>query len=268
MGSLATFLLAVWMAVDPSKTEAGDLTDIDPTTEAGQTPEAPKGGTGVSPVELIPRLELRQSFNRVGAGTSFHDTTAEIDIQFLDRVLLRYEGAVRVLSTPAGQTSGFGDIQVKAITVLASAPRYVAVVIVGAVLNTASQPPLGAGKQQVLFGAGGAVKPFRWWLPYLVFQEQISVGGDSARPDVNQLTGDLGSILFGKGYAWTKLDLLPVADFEASTARLFGTFEVGRLLIGRVGLFARASTQLAGPQQLDYAVEVGVRYLFRLDLER
>jgi hypothetical protein len=268
MGSAAVFMLAAWMAIDPSKTEAGDWAGVSPGEEAGQTAEAPKGGAGVSPVELIPRLELRQSFNQVSAGTSFHDTTAEIDIQFLDRVLLRYQGAVRVLSTPAGQVSGFGDIELQAIAIVASAPRYVVAVIPGAILNTASQAPLGAGKQQVLFGAAAAVKPVRWWLPYLVIQEQLSVGGESARPDINQLTADVGSILFGKGYSWTKIDLFPVADFQGSTARLFGTLEVGRLLIGRVGMFTRANTQLAGPHQIDYALEVGVRYLFHLELGR
>ena len=40
--------------------------------------------------------------------------------------------------------------------------------------------------------------------------------------------------------------------------------EVGRLLVGRVGMFMRAGTQALGPRQLDYSVEVGVRYLFRL----
>ena len=34
--------------------------------------------------------------------------------------------------------------------------------------------------------------------------------------------------------------------------------------IGRVGLFVRSGTQLAGARQLDYSVHTGVRYLFRL----
>jgi hypothetical protein len=131
-------------------------------------------------------------------------------------------------------------------------------------LKTASQPELGAGKQQVFVGAGAAVKPVRWWLPYFVFYEQFSVGGNAARPAVNKLVMDAGSILFGRGYAWYKLDVAPAVDFEADAASLFGTIEVGRLLIGRVGLFTRAGTQFLGPQQLDYSLEVGVRYLFRL----
>jgi len=266
MGSAAIVLLAVWMALDASQTQIGATPATNAAEEAGEAAGEPKGGAGVSPIELIPRLELRQSFDQLGGGTSLHDTTAEIDIQFLDRVLLRYEGALRVLSTPTGQVSGLADIRIQAIGIPASGPRYVVAAIAGAVLDTASQPALGAGKQQVFFGAGAAVKPLRWWLPYAVVEEQLSVGGDSARPDVNQLTADLGSILFGRGYAWIKIDLTPVADFQGDTVRLFGMLEVGRLLIGRVGLFMRANTQLAGPRQADYGLEVGIRYLFHLGL--
>jgi hypothetical protein len=81
---------------------------------------------------------------------------------------------------------------------------------------------------------------------------------------VNQLVVDAGSILFGRGYTWYKLDLNPIVDFERNTGSLFGMIEVGRLLVGRIGLFSRTGTQFLGPHQLDYSLEVGVRYLFRL----
>ena len=54
-------------------------------------------------------------------------------------------------------------------------------------------------------------------------------------------------------------------DFrDDATTRLFVSVEAGRLLIGRVGLFIRGGTQAIGPRQLDYTLEAGVRYLFRL----
>jgi hypothetical protein len=224
----------------------------------------PNRGASASPVDLVPRLELRQSFAAFGGGVSLHDTTAEIDIQFLNRVLLRYEGALRVVDTPSTQTSGFGDARIQAVTVLASSPTFLAVTITGAVLDTASQPALGAGKTQILFGGGVAGKPLRWWLPFIIVLEQISVAGDPHRADVNQLSIDAASIVFGKGQTWYRLDLQPTVDFDAGTGRLFGELEVGRLLFGKTGLFMRAGTQLAGQHQLDYSIEVGVRYLFRL----
>jgi hypothetical protein len=255
MGSSAFLLLAALLAAevpppaDESESAAGDA----------------KETSGVAPVELIPRLELRQSFAQLQAGVSAHVTTTELDIRFLNRVLLRYQGPLRVLETPTGQISGFGDTTVEAIGLLASNQRFVAVVIAGAVLDTASQPQLGAGKQQLVFGAAAAYRPFRWWLPYLIVQEQVSVAGEDARPDVNFLTARLGNIFFGREFSWYKVDFDGVADFAGSAGRLFGTLEVGSLLIGKTGLFVRTSTQLLGTRQLDYSLEVGIRYLFRLD---
>jgi len=41
--------------------------------------------------------------------------------------------------------------------------------------------------------------------------------------------------------------------------------EVGSLVVGRVGLFVRAGTQVAGREELDHSLAGGVRYLFRLE---
>ena len=46
-----------------------------------------------------------------------------------------------------GQVSGFGDAQFSAIGMLGASPRFVAVVIAGVILDSASQPPLGAGQE-------------------------------------------------------------------------------------------------------------------------
>jgi hypothetical protein len=231
---------------------------------ASAAEEAKGAGAGVAPVELIPRLEFRQLFAQLPDGSSAHVTTTEIDIQFLNRLLLRYEGTIEVLRAPTGQISGLGDAQVAAIVMLAASPRFVAVVIGGAVLDTASQPALGAGKTQLVFGGGAAWKPLRWWLPYVLVQEYLAVAGDSARPDINQALARVGNIAFGPGFAWLKLDLDTLIDFANDQGAFFARLEAGRLLIGRVGLFMRSGTQLLGTRQLDYTLEVGVRYLFRL----
>jgi hypothetical protein len=259
MAGLHALLLAALLAADPTAS---------PSEDDASVAEEPKGGAGIAPVELIPRLELRQSFARLESGASLHVTTAQIDIGFFGRVLLRYEGPLRVVTSPAGQISGFGDAEVTVVGVLGSDPRTVAAVIGGAVLDTASQPELGAGKQQVVLGGAIAFKPVRWWLPYVILREQASVAGDAARPDVNVLVGRVGNIIFGKGYSWFKLDLDTVVDFEGEAGRFFGMLEVGSLLIGKTGLFMRSGTQLLGARQVDYSLEVGVRYLFRLEKGR
>ena len=260
MGSSILALLAVLLAADQTAPPASTA----PATEAPGDEEEAKDSAGVAPVELIPRLELRQSFARLNGSTSLHVTTAEIDIAFLKRVLLRYQGPLVTVSGPTGQTTGFGDAELHAIGLLASSRRLVAVAIVGAVFDTASEPALGAGKQQLLFGAAAAISPVRWWLPYMIVQEQVSVAGAAARPDVNTLVVRLGNIVFARGFSWYKLDLDGVTDFERRAGRMFGQLEVGSLLVGRTGLFMRAGTQLLGTRQIDYSMEVGVRYLFRL----
>jgi len=265
MSHAARALFVVWAAANPAPQQTASSPAAADAEDQDVADLTPNRGAAASPIELVPRLEIRQSYARVGSQLSLHDTTAEIDIQFLDRVLLRYEGTLRVAAAPSGQTSGFGDLRLQAIGIVASAPRYIAGVILGAVLDTASQPALGAGKQQVFFGAGGTFKPLRWWLPYLLVQDQLSVGGDDKRPDVHQLAVDAGNLVFGKGQTWYKLDLVTVADFTVEAGRFFGTVEVGRLLLRKTGLFIRSSTQLAGPRQLEWALEVGVRYLFRLN---
>ena len=208
---------------------------------------------------------MRQSFAQLPTGVSLHVTTTEIDIQFLNRLLLRYEGKLAVASTPMGQVSGFGDAQFTAIGMLGASPRFVAVVI-GRPDPRQRQPAPARrqGKKQLVFGGGAGLKPFRWWLPYVLVQEQVSVAGDSARPDINQLVARVGNIVFGPGYAWLKLDLDTVVDFERSAGSFYGQLEAGRLLVGRVGLFMRSGTQLLGTRQVDYTLEVGIRYLFRL----
>jgi hypothetical protein len=274
----ATVLGAVLLAVDPSQVPTQVPTPV-ATQGPPQAPaegaddadvaQEPEGGAGVSPVELIPRIELRQAYTKLEGGVSTHDTTAEIDIQFLRRLLLRYQIPARLMETPAGQVSGIGDVQLSLIGIVASSARSVGALIAGAVLDTATQPTLGAGKQQLVLGAGAAVKPYRWWLAYGVAQEQFSVAGNAARPNVNQLATDLGSILFGKQYNWLKLDLNTTVDFPGnSVGRVYGLGEVGSLVVGRVGLFARAGTQLVGPRLVDYEVVAGVRYLFRLETSR
>jgi len=261
MGCSTPFLLAALLAGDPTSPN-GAATEGLPDDKASANDPATEAG--VAPVELIPRLELRQSFARLPGGVAAHITTTEIDIAFLRRVLLRYQGHLRVLSGPNGQVSGFGDAEIQAVGLLASSQRFVAVAIAGAILDTASQPELGTGKTQLVFGGAAAVSPVRWWLPYLIVQEQFSVAGAAARPDINQLVVRLGNIVFGPGFSWYKLDLDGVTDFEQEKGRLFGQLEVGSLLVGRVGLFMRTGTQLVGTRQVDYSVEVGLRYLFRL----
>jgi hypothetical protein len=266
---LAAALAALLAAAFPSQGRGAGAPSG--TSETGTESEPPEelagGGGGVAPVELIPRLETRHLFARLPDGASASTTVTRMDIDFFGRLLLRYELPFRRLSNAAGdQVTGMGDIQVQAIGVVSADARHVAVLTAGVELDTATRPQLGRGKQVLLVGAAAAIKLRRWCLPYLLGEHQLSVAGQQARPDVNRLAVRAGSVLFGPGFAWAKLDLDATFDFlDGATARLFVAPEVGKLLIGRFGLFVRGGTQLLGRRELDYWVEAGARYLFRLE---
>lgn len=263
MPFVATLVCAALLAAAPAP---GDARRDDQTNDIDVAGE-PVGGAAVSPIELIPRLELRQVYTRGAGGVSVHDSILESDIEFLRRLLLRYQIPARLMETPAGQVSGLGDIQIGLVAVLGSTPHFVGGVLAGVVLNTATQPQLGDGRPQVMAGLGAAYKPTAWWLAYAVVQQQFTVGDSgSNRPAVDQLKIDAGSILFGRQFNWLKFDLMPTVDFpNGAVGRLYVTGEAGVLVIGRVGLFMRAGTQLAGPTLIDFNLAAGVRYLFRLE---
>ena len=114
--------------------------------DTAEVAEEPAGGVGVSPVELIPRIELRETYLNLAGGVSSHDTTAEIDIQFLSRVLLRYQAPFRLMETPNGEISGRGDLEIDAIGIVGSDPRWVAAVLVGDGARHRDAAPAGRGQ--------------------------------------------------------------------------------------------------------------------------
>jgi hypothetical protein len=266
VGPYLPMLLSTLWAVDLPPPPSSPPSSSGAVAEAADVAGEPGGGAGVSPIEIIPRIELRQSYVRLSNGVAINATTPELDMQFFRRLLVRYQLPVPVVKTPDGQISGVGDVRLETLIIIASNQVGLVGAIAGVVLDTASQPQLGAGREQVFFGGGLAGKPFPWWLLYGVAQELLSVGGgNSVRPDVNQLAVRAGSVVFGKQYNWFKLDLDTTVDFLEKSGRLFGTLEMGALVIGRVGLFTRAGTQLVGQRELDFSLAAGVRYLFRLE---
>jgi hypothetical protein len=259
----AAILLCAGLAVAPAPAAPGD----DPSAEETQTdgPEMqPDNGTGVSPIELIPRLELRHRYVRQ-RNASLHFTILRMDVEFLRRALLRYDLPLVTVNAGGVTSSGLGDIRVGTIVITTSNAHYLTGVVAGLVLDTASRPALGAGKQQVYFGAGAVYKPAVMLLVYGLVQDQLSFDGDAARADIHLLSSTIGAAIFGRQRDWLAVSLDPTYDFKGDHARLAGDLEAGRLLVGRVGLFLNGGTQLLGQRQVSYQLEAGVRYLFRLE---
>jgi hypothetical protein len=263
-GPLAYLLAAVLL----SGSEAPGQT---PPAENAEGEEEPAGGaeegkelTGASPTQLIPKLELRHQFLAVEGGGHVHSTTLRMDILFLRRALVRFELPRATLQKGEVQRSGFGDISLQLLSVVTSGRRQATIVLAGVKLDTATLPELGTGRHVLDLGAAAVLKPRPWWLLYGIVEHQRSLGSSDARPGVNLLLMNVGTIVLGRQRDWCLLDLAPEVDFQTDQARLLGAIELGRLLFGRVGLFVRAGTQLLGQRQVDYLVGAGVRYLFTL----
>jgi hypothetical protein len=258
---MAVPLCLVWLALVASAPAS-------PATAPSDEAESREEGqrlTGASPVDIVPRLEVRQQFVAPRGGGALNTTLLRMDMEVLRKGLLRYELPLVVARTPDGQISGIGDIRLTALALLTSGRTQLAVVLAGVVLNTATRPVLGNGKDDVFVGGGAAVKPVPSWLLFAVLRQELSFAGEDARPDVNQLLVTGGSIYFGSRGDWYALELDTLVDFANHEARLLGFAEIGRLLVGRVGLFMRSGTHLLGDRNIDYSLEAGVRYLFRLE---
>jgi hypothetical protein len=262
-GVLLSALLATATPPPPSAGTSGQE-----QSPESQSPDAEEGSPdqegGVNPARLIPRLELRQRFTRLEGGGRLHTSTWRLDLVLFRRALLRYELPLISHRTVGGTSSGIGDMRISAIGLVSSGPRHAAVLIAGLVLDSASVPSLGTGKSQVTLGGAAAYRPLRFWLTYGIVGEQLSFAGDPARRPINQLLLEWGNIVFDGRGGWYLLDLDVTHDFEAGPTRFIPQLELGHLLIGRVALYLRAGTQLLGPRQLDYFVDAGLRYLFRL----
>jgi hypothetical protein len=219
---------------------------------------------GVSPARLIPRLEVRQRFTQLPGDGGRHTTTLRMDIVLWKRALLRYEMPLVAQRAGPITSSGMGDIRLSAIGLVTSGPRHAAIVLAGLSLDSASRRPLGAGKEVAVLGGAAAFKVRPWLLAYGIVGEQFSFAGDESRPPVNVLRAELGAAVFGGHGDWYLVELEAPLDLEEGAARLLGAAEVGRLLIGRLGLFVRGGTQLAGQRQVEYFVDAGMRYLFRI----
>jgi hypothetical protein len=228
--------------------------------------DAPDRLGGVNPARLIPRLELRQRFTDLAnQGGRLHSTTLRMDVVLFRRGLLRYEMPLLVQRTADGTHTGIGDIRLSALALLTSGPRHAAVVLGGVSLDSATRPPLGAGRPQVTFGGAAGFKPLPWLLNYAIVGQSLSFGGETTRPPVKVLRLELGAVVFGGQGDWYTLELEAPLDLENDVPRLLGSLETGRLLLGRLALFARGGTQLLGQRQTDYFLDAGVRYLFKLE---
>ena len=226
---------------------------------------------GTDPTAIVGRLQLSSTYFDLPQGARTVDTVARVDLPFRRDFLLRVDVPFLKWSDPdrPGTTSaqGFSDLAVTAGWRAYNTPEYAVLVGVLTTMPTAAETGLGLGKYTV----GPTIATARFlprWESFLVglFTQQFSVGGDPARNSINRsrIIGQVNS--FWAERWWTIAQAVWLIDWERNSKTSMALeLEVGRSVVGRLGVFARPGVGIWGrdlPGAYDWSVEVGVRYMF------
>ena len=226
---------------------------------------------GTDPTAIVGRLQLTSAYFNLPQGAQAVDTIARVDVPFRKDFLLRVDAPFVKWSDPGrpGTTSasGFSDLAVTAGWRAYNTPEYGVLVGLVTTMPTAAETGLGLGKYTV----GPTIATVRFlpqWESFLIgsFTQQFSVGGDPARTSVNfsKLTAQINS--FWAGRWWSIAQTVWQIDWERNAkGSLTLELEVGRSIVGRLGMFVRPGVGIFGRDLLgayDWNVEAGVRYMF------
>ena len=160
-----------------------------------------------------------------------------------------------------------GDLSVVTGWRVYNTPEYALLIGAVATFPTADDRALGLGK----YTAGPFLATARF-LPRLdsflfgVFQHQISVGGDPSRQAVG-LTRAIGQIntIWAERW-WTVVQGVWQVDWERSgKSSMTLECEVGRSLVGRLGVYLRPGVGIWGRDVIgayNWNIEGGIRYMF------
>ena len=226
---------------------------------------------GTDPTAIVGRVQLTSAYFDLPQGARFVDTVARVDLPFRRDFLLRVDAPFLKWSNPdrPGTTTeqGFSDLSVTTAWRAYNTPEYALLIGVLTTMPTATETGLGLGKYTV----GPSIATARFlpqWESFLmgVFTQQVSVGGDPARMPVNRsrLAGQVNS--FWAERWWTITQAVWQVDWERSAkSSMTLELEVGRSVVGRLGMFVRPGVGIWGrdlPGAYDWNIEVGVRYMF------
>ena len=226
---------------------------------------------GTDPTAIVGRVQLSSQYLNLAQGAQGTATTARVDLPFRRDYLLSVNTPFLKWSDPnrpgATSSQGFSDLAVTLGWRAYNTPEYALLVGVVSTMPTASEPGVGLGKYTV----GPTLSTVRFvprWDSFLigVFTQQISVGGDPERQSVN-LSKALAQInSFWAERWWTIAQGAWQIDWERSAkSSMTLELEVGRSLVGRLGMFVRPGVGVWGQElsgAYDWNVEVGVRYMF------
>ena len=224
---------------------------------------------GTDPTAIVGRMQLSSTYLNLPRGTQGVDNTVRVDVPFRRDFLLRVDMPFWKWNDPNSQSSiqGFSDLAVIAGWRAYNTPEYALLVGVLSSMPTAAEPGLGLGKYTV-----GPTIATSWFVPqwesFLIglVTQQFSVGGDPARRafNVSRATAQINT--FWAERWWTIAQSVWQVDWERSAkSSMTLELEVGRNVVGRLGVFVRPGVGVFGrdvPGAYDWNVEAGVRYMF------
>ena len=226
---------------------------------------------GTDPTAIVGRVQLSSQYLDLPQGARASETTARVDLAFRRNWLLRVDAPFLRWLDPnrPGTTSaqGMSDLLALAGWRVYNTPEYAFFIAAISTFPTASEDSLGFGKYTV----GPLIATARFlprWESFLfgVFQHQLSVGGDPARADVSltRATALINSIWADRW--WTIVQGVWQIDWERSAkSSMTLEFEVGRNLVGRLGMFVRPGVGIWGQDVVgayNWNIEVGIRRTF------
>ena len=226
---------------------------------------------GTDPTAIVGRIQFSSEYLDLSRGARAVNTTARVDLPFRGNYLLRINVPVFRLNDPnrpgAADVHGFSDLAVTAAWRVYNTPEYAVLAGVTSTFPTATEPGLSLGKYTV----GPALATARF-LPRLdslllgLFSHQISVGGDPARSSVNVSTATMQVNTFWAQQWWSIVQAEWRLDWERSAkSNMTLELEVGRNLVGRLGVFVRPGVGIWGndlPGAYTWNINGGVRYIF------
>ncbi len=226
---------------------------------------------GTDPTAIVGRIQLSSGYFDLPGGAQAVDNIVRVDLPYRRNFLLRMDAPFLKWSDPdrPGATSvqGFSDLAITLGWRAYNTPEYAVLVGVLTTMPTAAETGLGLGKYTV----GPTIATARFlpqWESFLVglYTQQLSVGGDPARNDINRskLQAQINS--FWAERWWSVVQTAWQVDWERKAkASMTVEVEVGRSIVGRLGAFVRPGVGVFGRDlagAYEWNVEVGIRYMF------
>lgn len=196
---------------------------------------------GVNPKENLTKLELIHRFEGFSGRARIHAIAVKYDRALSADLGANIEIPVVRFSAPGLGETGLGDAEFR-VRMVRNDGRLSWIGALEVVAPTASNDLLGAGKWQLNPGFGAVYALSRSTFVYAGYKHVLSVGGDSARRDIDQSQPRLLAAFTSPRGWWVLGDLTYTRDHKAKTNALDIEAEAGAMLAPTVAISARIGT--------------------------